>query len=233
MQRRNCAAKPKKPGNIVPIQRRDVPSRLIERRAQRASGSRTKEIPVGVAPVTFTRSMSRRATRMSGKSVAGPWRSRIRAARFEARDALPPSRDASRYDRMRDVPRLLPLLATELLEPDRETTPLAAHARLVAHLKRALRAERTRGKAGHWSYDLGRHSALLRAFRCEEAALHAAQPPQATFRVGCPDPSCEPDPTARRHSSARPSDSRAAGPTSRDIAPARGCSACAGAASAT
>ncbi len=191
-----------------------------------AARTRSKVIPVGLAPVTFTRSMSRRATRMPGKSGVAPWRSRIRAARFEVRDAPPPGR----YERMRDLPRLLPFVATELLELECETTPLAAQAHLVALLKRALRVERTRGRAGHWSYDLGRHSALLWAFKCEEAAFCATQPPRATFRAGCPDPFCGPDPSARQHSSAPPSDSRAAGPTSPDTAPARGCSACAGAA---
>ena len=174
MRRCYCAAIPKKRGGIVPIQRRDFANSRTEHRARMVAGTRSKEIPGGLVPVTFTRSMSRRASGMSGKSAVAPWRSRIRAARFETRAAQPPGH----YDRMRDLPRLLPLLATALLEPDPETTPPAAHARVVAHLKRALRAERTRGRAGHWSYDLGRHSALLRAFRCEEAALHATQPPR-------------------------------------------------------
>lgn len=38
-------------------------------------------------------------------------------------------------------------------------------ASLVAQLRRALRRERARGLAGHWTYDLGRHRALLAAWR--------------------------------------------------------------------
>lgn len=34
-------------------------------------------------------------------------------------------------------------------------------------LARALRSERRRGLAGHWSYDLARHHALLQAFKAE------------------------------------------------------------------
>ena len=42
-----------------------------------------------------------------------------------------------------------------------------------------LRAERQRGLNRHWSYDLGRHAALLRAYRAEAAALLAAQKQKA------------------------------------------------------
>lgn len=68
------------------------------------------------------------------------------------------------YDRRRDLPRLLPLWPNELLTPD-----LAEHARLLARMRRALRIERQRGRAGHWAYDLARHAALLRAYRAETA----------------------------------------------------------------
>jgi hypothetical protein len=46
----------------------------------------------------------------------------------------------------------------------------ADHARLLAKLRRALRAERQRGLGGHWAYDLARHAQLLRAYRAETAA---------------------------------------------------------------
>ena len=46
--------------------------------------------------------------------------------------------------------------------------------RLVMKLHQALRAERNRGQAGHWSYDLTRHTNLLHAYRHE---LHALPDP--------------------------------------------------------
>jgi hypothetical protein len=40
---------------------------------------------------------------------------------------------------------------------------------VLARLRRALRAERRRGIAGHWTYDLSRHVELLRLYRLELA----------------------------------------------------------------
>jgi hypothetical protein len=75
------------------------------------------------------------------------------------------------YVRARDLPRVLPLWPHELT-----VTTNADHARLLARLRRALRAERQRGLAGHWTYDLARHAQLLRAYRAEVAAhLRAAE----------------------------------------------------------
>ena len=51
------------------------------------------------------------------------------------------------YVRARDLPRLLPLWPHELT-----ATTNADRARLLARLRRALRAERQRGIAGHWTY---------------------------------------------------------------------------------
>ncbi|KAB2940556.1 MAG: DUF6477 family protein [Hyphomicrobium sp.] len=68
------------------------------------------------------------------------------------------------YDRRRDLPRLLPLWPHEM-----ELTSVAEHARLLARMRRALRLERQRGRAGHWAYDLARHAQLLRAYRAEVA----------------------------------------------------------------
>ena len=72
------------------------------------------------------------------------------------------------YDRMRDLPRLLPLQQEDIAA----TTP-EAHARLLMLLRRALRAERVRARAGHWTYDPARHSALLRAYRIEACTVLA------------------------------------------------------------
>jgi len=43
----------------------------------------------------------------------------------------------------------------------------------VTRLAEGLRAERQMGLARHWSYDLTRHAALLRAWRTEQAALRS------------------------------------------------------------
>ena len=84
------------------------------------------------------------------------------------------------YDRLRDLPRLLRMWPNEVValgEGDR--------AVLVERLRQMLRAERRRGLARHWSYDLSRHAALLRAYRAETAALQAAQKQKAP-RDGTP-----------------------------------------------
>jgi len=73
------------------------------------------------------------------------------------------------YVRARDLPKLVPLWPSEI-----NARGLGEHARLLAKLRRALRAERQRGISGHWTYDLARHAQLLRAYRAEAAAyLHA------------------------------------------------------------
>jgi hypothetical protein len=69
---------------------------------------------------------------------------------------------APRYDRRRDLPRLLPLWPHEM-----ELSTIDDHAKLLARMRRALRIERQRGRAGHWAYDLARHANLLRAYRAE------------------------------------------------------------------
>jgi hypothetical protein len=68
------------------------------------------------------------------------------------------------YDRRTDLPRVLPLWPHEL---DDETPE--GRRRILARLRRALRAERRRGVAGHWTYDLARHVELLRVYRLELA----------------------------------------------------------------
>jgi hypothetical protein len=84
------------------------------------------------------------------------------------------SKADTNYVRTRDLPRLLPLWPHEVAG-----TTNADRARLLARLRCALRAERQRGLAGHWTYDLARHAQLLRAYRAE-AAEHA----QVKKRIG-------------------------------------------------
>ncbi len=70
--------------------------------------------------------------------------------------------------RTRCLARLVPLWPSEI-----ESTEIACAGRVVAALERALRGERRRGRAGHWSYDVNRHAALARALREERARLAA------------------------------------------------------------
>ena len=72
--------------------------------------------------------------------------------------------DRQRYLRSRDLPKLIGLWPREI-----EDISFAGRARLIAKLKRALRDERRRGLAGHWTYDLARHSQLLAAYKIELA----------------------------------------------------------------
>jgi len=67
---------------------------------------------------------------------------------------------AAAYVRSRDLPRLLALWPYEI----GDRTPAGAQ-RVLAKLRRALRAERRRARANHWSYDLNRHLGLLSAYR--------------------------------------------------------------------
>jgi hypothetical protein len=82
--------------------------------------------------------------------------------------ASAPAGTQAAYCRVRDLPRLLALWPHEIEDP----SP-AAHVRLVAKLRAALRAERQRGLSGHWTYDLARHRHLLAAYRAEHALLTA------------------------------------------------------------
>lgn len=79
------------------------------------------------------------------------------------------------YNRLRDLPALLPVWPAELTDM---TT--AGHAALIAKLRRALRRERQHGIAGHWTYDLQRHAALLRAYRSEVESYLARRRAMAT-----------------------------------------------------
>ncbi len=72
------------------------------------------------------------------------------------------------YDRARDLPCLIALWPHELAD----LSPQGA-LRILSKLRAALRAERRRGRAGHWSYELNRHLALLSAYKGEIALLRA------------------------------------------------------------
>jgi hypothetical protein len=80
------------------------------------------------------------------------------------------------YDRARHLPRLIPVGPADIADD----SPAGRRA-ILARLARALRAERNRGRAGHWTYDLNRHIGLCQAYRAERARLRggadATRPP--------------------------------------------------------
>lgn len=67
-------------------------------------------------------------------------------------------------DRM--LPRLVPLTPPEIADLSPE-----GRRRTLSALMRALRSERARGRAGHWTYSLDRHIGLLQAVAAERAGL--------------------------------------------------------------
>lgn len=83
--------------------------------------------------------------------------------------------DRPPYDRTRDLPALIPVWPSEVIE--------TASATIVARLRRALVQERQRGLGGHWSYDLARHARLLAAYRMEVALLRTGKRTSATSKA--------------------------------------------------
>ena len=73
---------------------------------------------------------------------------------------------AEAYDRARDLPRL-----TRLDPAERSADSVEGVETIVARLERALRAERSRARSGHWTYDLNRHIALRQAYLAETERL--------------------------------------------------------------
>jgi hypothetical protein len=67
------------------------------------------------------------------------------------------------YERQRDLPRLLRLWPEEVRRLEAGDQDW-----LVLKLAKMLRTERQLGLARHWSYELARHAALLRAWRAEK-----------------------------------------------------------------
>jgi hypothetical protein len=100
----------------------------------------------------------------SGRPVGRP--ARIRAIR--------PARPE--YDRRTMLCSVLALWPQEI-----EDDSLAGRLLIVAKLRRALRAERQRGLAGHWTYDLARHAELLRAYK-QELRASARNPDEDGLR---------------------------------------------------
>jgi hypothetical protein len=75
------------------------------------------------------------------------------------------------YDRSRHLPRILPVEPADVAD----VSP-SGRRKILARLARALRAERNRGRAGHWTYDLNRHLALAQAYESERRLLRREPP---------------------------------------------------------
>jgi hypothetical protein len=106
---------------------------------------------------------SQRAPRAHPVAAGPSGRPAGRPARIRAiRPAQP------EYDRRTTLCSVLALWPQEI-----EDDSLAGRLLIVAKVRRALRAERQRGLAGHWTYDLARHAELLRAYKQELRALSA------------------------------------------------------------
>jgi hypothetical protein len=85
-----------------------------------------------------------------------------RAAEHLRRD----EKDDRPDDRRSYLPRVLPIGPQEIEDPGED-----AARNILRRLAAALRSERARGRAGHWSYDLNRHVALMQAYNAERRRL--------------------------------------------------------------
>lgn len=72
------------------------------------------------------------------------------------------------YVRERMLPRLIPVGPDEIADASRDGRLV-----ILRRLAVALRGERTRGRAGHWSYSLDRHIGLVQAMAAERRAFGA------------------------------------------------------------
>jgi hypothetical protein len=77
---------------------------------------------------------------------------------------------ADAYGRARDLPTLIRVDPSDRRADTPEGTEL-----ILSRLERALRAERNRARAGHWTYDLNRHIALRQAWLAETERLAAVK----------------------------------------------------------
>ena len=95
------------------------------------------------------------------------WTPVTTAVRRRLRERLRSQNDRdSAFDRRLYLPRILPVGPEDIDDPGE-----GAARRIVLRLAAALRSERARGRAGHWTYDLNRHIALIRAYKAERRRL--------------------------------------------------------------
>lgn len=101
-----------------------------------------------------------------GEASRGKWATRVGSAAPSVARVV--SAGVELYDRRRHLARILPVGPDEIADES-----IAARRKILARLARALRAERNRGRAGHWTYDLNRHIALRQAYEAERRDLGA------------------------------------------------------------
>ena len=85
------------------------------------------------------------------------------------------------YDRCKDLPSLIAMWPREIADFS-EKGSLA----IIAEIEKALRGERRRGKAGHWTYSLARHISLVKALKAEQAMLSTMTKHNSIFGASCP-----------------------------------------------
>lgn len=90
----------------------------------------------------------------------------LQGMKQELCSALPGATETDPQTRIAELSRLVPLWPAELADTSRE-----GRLKVLSLIERAIRAERRRGHAGHWAYDLARHAALFRWYKRECAAL--------------------------------------------------------------
>lgn len=74
--------------------------------------------------------------------------------------------DLSRYERVRDLTKLIAVWPAELTDYSIEGTE-----HIIECIRKPMLATHRLGVTGHWSYDHSRHIALVAAFRMENARL--------------------------------------------------------------
>lgn len=102
----------------------------------------------------------------------------------------PAQKNAARpYDRLSQLPRLIGLWPSEM-----QDFSTAGTSKILALLRKALRSERSRGRSGHWTYDLNRHLALAESLKAERAHLcEAGSAPVAAQRTAKSGPASRPE----------------------------------------
>ena len=76
------------------------------------------------------------------------------------------TRNTTRYCPAGDLPRLIGIWPA-----DSDGSGSISRREIIARLEAALRAERRRGTAGHWTDDLQRHAMLIAALSAERGIL--------------------------------------------------------------
>jgi hypothetical protein len=87
------------------------------------------------------------------------------------------------FSREAQLPKLIGLWPSEVMDYSLEGTE-----RIVAQLRKAIRAERRRAQQGHWTYDINRHLALADALKAEEARLAGLRKPSNGTAGGAAGP---------------------------------------------